>query len=89
MTFNSSFNSAWSNHWPTTPKKGEEVKCGICGKDIDVENTRAYVRRGVIECLECSQHITEPIVNTEAKVERNMVCPCGSGKKYKKCCGKK
>ena len=23
-----------------------------------------------------------------AKVERNESCPCGSGKKYKKCCGK-
>lgn len=25
---------------------------------------------------------------TEKKVERNAPCPCGSGKKYKKCCGK-
>ena len=24
----------------------------------------------------------------EKKVERNEPCPCGSGKKYKKCCGK-
>ena len=23
-----------------------------------------------------------------AKVGRNDLCPCGSGKKYKKCCGK-
>ncbi len=23
----------------------------------------------------------------EAKIERNEPCPCGSGKKYKKCCG--
>jgi len=26
--------------------------------------------------------------NTEPKVGRNDTCPCGSGKKYKKCCGK-
>ena len=25
---------------------------------------------------------------TEKKVGRNEPCPCGSGKKYKKCCGK-
>ena len=25
---------------------------------------------------------------TEKKVGRNESCPCGSGKKYKKCCGK-
>jgi uncharacterized protein len=29
---------------------------------------------------------TEPIVR-EAKVGRNDPCPCGSGKKFKKCCG--
>jgi len=23
-----------------------------------------------------------------SKIERNEICPCGSGKKYKKCCGK-
>jgi uncharacterized protein len=28
----------------------------------------------------------KPIVN-DSKVGRNDVCPCGSGKKYKKCCG--
>jgi len=26
-------------------------------------------------------------VTSEAKPNRNDVCPCGSGKKYKKCCG--
>ncbi|MDY6954197.1 MAG: SEC-C metal-binding domain-containing protein [Thermodesulfobacteriota bacterium] len=24
----------------------------------------------------------------EKKIGRNAPCPCGSGKKYKKCCGK-
>lgn len=24
----------------------------------------------------------------EAVIQRNEICPCGSGKKYKKCCGK-
>ncbi len=28
------------------------------------------------------------VVNTEPKVGRNDPCPCGSGKKYKNCCGK-
>lgn len=28
------------------------------------------------------------VVNKERKVGRNDPCPCGSGKKYKKCCGK-
>ena len=30
----------------------------------------------------------KPYIRTSAKIERNAPCPCGSGKKYKKCCGK-
>ncbi|MBK5241672.1 SEC-C metal-binding domain-containing protein [Clostridium sp.] len=30
---------------------------------------------------------SKTVVNTE-KIGRNDACPCGSGKKYKKCCGK-
>ena len=29
-----------------------------------------------------------PFVRAEQKVGRNEPCPCGSGKKYKQCCGK-
>jgi preprotein translocase subunit SecA len=31
---------------------------------------------------------SQPIVNQNKEVGRNDPCPCGSGKKYKKCCGK-
>ena len=29
----------------------------------------------------------KPVVRTEPKTGRNDPCPCGSGKKFKKCCG--
>jgi len=29
-----------------------------------------------------------PFVRESPKIGRNVLCPCGSGKKYKKCCGK-
>jgi len=29
----------------------------------------------------------QPVVHKEKKIGRNDLCPCGSGKKYKKCCG--
>jgi len=29
----------------------------------------------------------EPFARNEPKIGRNKPCPCGSGKKYKKCCG--
>ena len=30
----------------------------------------------------------KPILREQEKVNRNAPCPCGSGKKYKKCCGR-
>ncbi|MBK1707338.1 SEC-C metal-binding domain-containing protein [Halochromatium glycolicum] len=33
------------------------------------------------------QMLNPPVPITSTKVGRNDPCPCGSGKKYKKCCG--
>jgi hypothetical protein len=33
------------------------------------------------------QHDPATVVRSEPKVSRNAPCPCGSGRKYKKCCG--
>jgi hypothetical protein len=38
--------------------------------------------------LGSEQSIPEPYRRTEPKVGRNARCPCGSGKKYKRCCGR-
>ena len=32
--------------------------------------------------------VATPVRRAEEKVGRNQPCPCGSGKKYKKCCGR-
>ena len=32
--------------------------------------------------------IGEPVIRTGEKIGRNEGCPCGSGKKYKNCCGR-
>jgi uncharacterized protein YecA (UPF0149 family) len=48
-----------------------------------VENTRHFKYRGHKE----SELKTQTVVK-EVKVGRNDPCPCGSGKKYKKCCGR-
>ena len=37
---------------------------------------------------ESGEEKKKPLVNAVKKVGRNDPCPCGSGKKYKKCCGK-
>ena len=38
------------------------------------------------EKMKVEEH--KPVVNDGPKVGRNDPCPCGSGKKYKKCCGR-
>ncbi|MYA21918.1 MAG: preprotein translocase subunit SecA [Gemmatimonadetes bacterium] len=34
-----------------------------------------------------AQAVRQPVVREQPKVGRNAPCPCGSGKKYKRCCG--
>ena len=31
----------------------------------------------------------QQVIRKEPKIHRNDLCPCGSGKKYKKCCGQR
>ncbi len=62
------------------PIRKESVK--ITGEGL--ENTNVSLK-GNTPATEKSH---TPIVNTEPKVGRNDPCPCGSGKKYKNCCGK-
>jgi preprotein translocase subunit SecA len=44
-------------------------------------------QQAVLEETKVSQQPTASVPRTEEKVGRNDPCPCGSGKKYKKCCG--
>jgi len=41
------------------------------------------------EAYEAAQQATRTVVapRSVTKIGRNDPCPCGSGKKYKKCCG--
>lgn len=40
------------------------------------------------DILEAITEFGNEFMGGETKVGRNDPCPCGSGKKYKKCCGK-
>lgn len=40
------------------------------------------------ESWDFMEPLQKPYVRTEPKIGRNDPCPCGSGKKYKHCCGK-
>ena len=64
--------------------------------DIRQETVRILFRVEVVEkpeekkdlVVNTSEEIKKASVKTENKVGRNDPCPCGSGKKYKQCCGK-
>lgn len=64
----------------------ESVHLGtVDGEDREANNT---VVEGVLEQLKTLFH-AEPVRREQAKIGRNDPCPCGSHKKYKKCCWKK
>ncbi|MBC8590059.1 preprotein translocase subunit SecA [Wansuia hejianensis] len=53
-----------------------------------IENSGNVERKRVAKPVETNQgEVNTPIVNKGKKIGRNDPCPCGSGKKYKKCCG--
>lgn len=56
-----------------------------------VDPSNAAVRQAWIRAhrkdLRRLQGKAPPLVRPEPKIGRNDLCPCGSGKKYKKCCG--
>lgn len=69
------------------------VDLSVTGDCEDVEialgvrkkRTTSRPRFGLIGGVETSPH-SVPARNNQKKIGRNDLCPCGSGKKYKKCC---
>ena len=58
------------------------------GKDTDhYERSHFEKEDGEWRFLEAATAKHDPIRRAEPKTGRNAPCPCGSGKKHKKCCG--
>jgi len=72
--------------------RGEEDAETVSEQAPDVENIElkhkniSTFRSGQSSANEASQ-ISKPFVRDQKKIGRNEPCPCGSGKKYKKCHG--
>lgn len=61
--------------------------CPKCNHKIEYIYTR-HIK--VVICPNCltALRLQKPKpITVDAKPERNIQCPCGSGKKYKHCCG--
>ena len=79
-----------------TEKGGEKDTDGIVDfsatytrkglKDIHLEKAH-FVKKDGTWLYESGSLIPTTVVREGEKVGRNDPCPCGSGKKYKKCCG--
>ena len=68
-------------------KLGELVEKGVADKNEDEAEVQAQTRRGGARTAG-EGSVTAPVKRERPKVGRNDPCPCGSGKKYKKCHGK-
>lgn len=70
----------------------EDMNHAICEDTVrflyHVENPEKMERKRVANPVTPNKDgVNKPVVK-EKKIGRNDPCPCGSGKKYKKCCGK-
>ena len=82
---------------PTDDEEGEMVPVGVggAGEDTIEEFTRDIRRKKKKELAHvrmagagASRTEVKQVVRGSKKIGRNDPCPCGSGKKYKKCCGR-
>lgn len=64
----------------------DELRRSILQMDVPNEQLRTSMLIELAK-IQKSSGITPPKTTVE-KVGRNALCPCGSGKKYKKCCGR-
>jgi SEC-C motif-containing protein len=57
-------------------------------KDVHHENAR-FKKTDGRWLYDDGEVVTQTVVRAGPKIGRNDPCPCGSGKKYKHCCGKR
>jgi len=75
---------------PFKPRAYEKAALTIEALEEDVEQMEAQQRKQNIALNRVGgePEARKPATRDEDKIGRNDNCPCGSGKKYKKCCGK-
>lgn len=66
-------------HAPAEPEP-QPVKITFTGKELTPEERAAQKAKGKLK-------VQKTVYNDKPKIGRNDPCPCGSGKKYKNCCG--
>ena len=76
---------------------GPNIRKSLQNGEMDIEDFRQHILTMELpseairfDLLKQLADIKPPVVQQEKqkKIGRNDPCPCGSGKKYKRCCGK-
>ncbi|MCX7048811.1 MAG: SEC-C metal-binding domain-containing protein [Candidatus Sumerlaeota bacterium] len=65
--------------------KPADLHAGLGRNDVDPV---ALLGSGSVESAERPRSVADGLSRGTAKISRNSFCPCGSGLKYKKCCGR-
>jgi hypothetical protein len=80
---------------PESVKQEVPALCGAMLADLEAQGRLAggrllgaYVRALKEAFTETASGKPKPFKNPGSRIGRNDPCPCGSGRKYKKCCGK-
>ena len=63
------------------------ARCRVKGEAGGIDEASEFIKEGD-RWFYVDGTTIKPQKNPDNKVGRNDPCPCGSGKKYKKCCGK-
>ena len=77
-----------SSSQPTLEKLIETAKSLVPCFDLEVRKRHLQLRDLFLRAKLKAASDVMPKLTSALKVGRNELCPCGSGKKYKKCCGR-
>jgi hypothetical protein len=69
-------------------KEAENRKHDILGRLLSQDKKKPSLDDNLSKIDEYAENEEGTIIRVKEKVGRNAPCPCGSGKKYKKCCGR-
>ena len=65
------------------------VRCILSATPATAETKRIEVAKPISEGFAGAEGMQKKtiVIKKAERIDRNAPCPCGSGKKYKKCCG--
>jgi uncharacterized protein len=73
--------------WPKEPLTEEKTDAMLTDIFAGAARAYRYFKEDRMAYAQAAQQRSQPYERAGAKVGRNDPCPCGSGKKYKRCCG--